>query len=265
VVRRKTGSLLEHLKQKGLTSRPIMRRRLVGRKVHNQHAIILLIKKTMTTIKNLSTATQAAILCAALVLTFLFASTVQAATLYRSLDVGMSGSDVSALQTYLASDVSLYPQGLVTGYYGSLTRSAVMKFQTRHGISAVGRVGPITLAALNLRMSSAPAAQSDNAGAPIISGVSLNISKNGATISWNTNELAKGVVHFSTSPLTALENTNSVNLSGNTAMTDTNVRTSQSVSLSNLSADTVYYYSVYATDVAGNVSLTWPTSFRTTN
>src|SRR3989338_7152445 len=75
-----------------------------------------------------------------------------AATLNRQLQVGMSGSDVSALQTFLAADVTLYPQGLVTGYFGNLTKAAVSNFQSRNGISPVGRVGPVTLAVLNAQM-----------------------------------------------------------------------------------------------------------------
>ena len=36
--------------------------------------------------------------------------------LYRQLSIGMSGSDVSSLQTFLATDSTIYPQGLVTGH-----------------------------------------------------------------------------------------------------------------------------------------------------
>ena len=43
---------------------------------------------------------------------------VFADTFNRELSFGMSGSDVSVLQTYLAHDASIYPQGLVTGYFG---------------------------------------------------------------------------------------------------------------------------------------------------
>jgi len=174
----------------------------------------------------------------------------------------MSGSDVSALQTFLASDPSLYPQGLVTGYYGFLTRAAVSNFQIRNGIQAVGRVGPVTLPVLNLQMSGS---LSDNAGAPVITGVSVNASRNSAIVSWNTNELAKGVVHFSPNPLTTYEGANSVNISGNTTMTDGNLRASQSVWVQGLSTSTTYYYLIYTTDQAGNVSVTWPTTFQTTN
>jgi len=183
-------------------------------------------------------------------------------TLNRQLDIGMSGSDVTALQTYLAADPSLYPQGLVTGYFGTLTSAAVSNFQARNGIAVVGRVGPITLAALNVKMAGG---LSDNAGAPVITAVAVGASRNSATVSWGTNELTKGVVYYSATPLSTYENSNSVTVSGNTAMTDTNLRMSQSVLLQGLQANSTYYYLVYATDVAGNVSVSWPSTFWTTN
>jgi len=70
---------------------------------------------------------------------FGLAFTANAATLTRQLELGMRGDDVSSLQTFLAQDVTIYPQGLVTGYFGSLTKSAVSNFQARNGISTVGR------------------------------------------------------------------------------------------------------------------------------
>ena len=55
-------------------------------------------------------------------------------TLYRQLQVGSRGADVSSLQTFLAEDPSVYPQGLVTGYFGFLTKSAVSNFQSNNGM-----------------------------------------------------------------------------------------------------------------------------------
>jgi len=183
-------------------------------------------------------------------------------TLNRQLDIGMSGSDVTALQTYLASDPSLYPQGLVTGYFGTLTSAAVSNFQARNGIAVVGRVGPITLVALNTKMAGGT---SNSGSAPVISTVAVGAGRNSATVNWNTNQYATGVVYYSTSPLTTYESNGSVNVSGSTAMTDTVLRTSQSVALSGLATNTTYYYLVYTTNQNGNVSVTWPSSFRTTN
>jgi peptidoglycan hydrolase-like protein with peptidoglycan-binding domain len=66
-----------------------------------------------------------------------------------SLDMGSRGASVTNLQTFLAQDTSIYPEGLITGYYGTLTAGAVRRFQARYGISTVGRVGPQTRAKIN--------------------------------------------------------------------------------------------------------------------
>ena len=182
-------------------------------------------------------------------------------TLNRQLQLGMSGTDVSALQTFLAQDATIYPQGLVTGYYGTLTTSAVSNFQARNNIATVGRVGPITLAALNAQM----AGGMSNANAPTISGVSVSTGSTAATVYWNTDQLAKGLVYYSTSPLTTYEHLNSVDVSGSTAMTDTNFRTAQTVSIQGLLSNTTYFYMVYTTNQAGYVTVTVPSTFHTTN
>lgn len=191
-------------------------------------------------------------------------------TLTRQLQVGSTGSDVSALQTFLAGDPTIYPQGLVTGYYGALTKAAVARFQTRNGISPVGRVGPATLPVIN----AAILADTTSGIAPIITGITAvpatsntntgtttNVSS--ATINWTTNENAKGLVYYSTSPLTLSEQINSVDVSGQTAMTDMAYRTSQSVTLQNLMPNTTYYYLVYTTGQTGNVTVSWPATFMT--
>ncbi len=72
-----------------------------------------------------------------------------------TLSSGAKGSDVSALQEWLAKDKTLYPEGTVSGYYGALTRAAVIRFQIKNGIIkssgdvGAGVVGPKTRAALN--------------------------------------------------------------------------------------------------------------------
>lgn len=69
--------------------------------------------------------------------------------LTRELGIGATGDDVTQLQAYLAADPALYPEGKITGYYGSLTVSAIKRFQAKYGISQIGRVGPQTLSKLN--------------------------------------------------------------------------------------------------------------------
>ena len=67
----------------------------------------------------------------------------------RQLRKGMSGDDIKALQEYLKGIPGIYPEGLVTGYFGSLTEQAVKRFQRKHDIEDVGEVGPKTRAKLN--------------------------------------------------------------------------------------------------------------------
>ncbi len=74
-------------------------------------------------------------------------------TVKRQLLYGRSGVDVKLVQTILSSDPTIYPEGLKTGYFGSLTRSAVQRFQEKYNIASVGtpgygEVGPRTKAKL---------------------------------------------------------------------------------------------------------------------
>jgi hypothetical protein len=63
------------------------------------------------------------------------------------LSVGSQDAQVTALQKRLIADGFL--SGSATGFYGALTQTAVEKFQTAHGISPKGYVGPSTRALLN--------------------------------------------------------------------------------------------------------------------
>ena len=66
--------------------------------------------------------------------------------LTRSLSRGSSGDDVRRLQEFLAKDKDIYPDGLITGYFGPLTETAVKKWQEKHGVESAGVIGPKTLA-----------------------------------------------------------------------------------------------------------------------
>ncbi len=193
-------------------------------------------------------------------LMFGLAMTASAATLTRELQVGSTGQDVSDLQIFLAKDSTIYPQGLVTGYFGSLTASAVSNFQARNGIANVGRVGPVTLAALNVQMNG------DNFS-PSMNSVNINPSNTTANISWNTNENSAGVAYYSTSPLSMVEGspTTGVTIGGTSLLVNTNLQSSHSATISNLNSNTTYYYVIYARDSAGNEAITWPSTFHTSN
>jgi len=59
----------------------------------------------------------------------------------RQLKSGIKGDDISTLQSFLARDMSVYPEGLITGYFGNLTKKAVQKFQEKYNIASKGKAG----------------------------------------------------------------------------------------------------------------------------
>jgi peptidoglycan hydrolase-like protein with peptidoglycan-binding domain len=78
-------------------------------------------------------------------------------------DIDTTGA-VKRLQTILAKDKALYPEGLVTGWFGPATLRAVQAFQKKSGIASsgtpettgYGAVGPKTAKALLILCSQAP-------------------------------------------------------------------------------------------------------------
>ena len=75
---------------------------------------------------------------------------------------GSQGENVTALQALLASDPELYPEGLITGFFGKATARAVARFQARHGLEQVGFVGPQTLKRLRELLQKNPIAFEDD-------------------------------------------------------------------------------------------------------
>jgi peptidoglycan hydrolase-like protein with peptidoglycan-binding domain len=67
----------------------------------------------------------------------------------RTLDLGATGSDVSALQIFLKGRG--YFTAEATGYFGPITKAAVMEYQGANGIDQVGTVGPKTRTLLNVQ------------------------------------------------------------------------------------------------------------------
>jgi len=67
----------------------------------------------------------------------------------KTLRFGMAGDEVKALQEFLSRLPDVYPEGLVTGYFGRLTEAAVKRLQEANGIETVGIVGPKTRAKLS--------------------------------------------------------------------------------------------------------------------
>lgn len=62
----------------------------------------------------------------------------------------VNNGEVKCLQEFLKNQGSeIYPEALVTGYFGSLTKSAVLRFQRKYGILQTGFVGVLTRTKIN--------------------------------------------------------------------------------------------------------------------
>ncbi len=191
-------------------------------------------------------------------------SSAQTTYFAAQMDFGARGEHVSALQRFLASDSTIYPEGIVSGYFGVLTQRAVSQFQAMHGLPSVGRVGPLTLAKLNSLAASG--GLSVDVTAPNILSLGVSTGAQGtAVLSWSTNEPARAKVYYSTNPIVMTEaNATAVEpvISG-AVVADTSLKTNPVISLSNLQATSTYYYVLSAIDASGNVTLTVPRIFRT--
>ena len=74
-------------------------------------------------------------------------TTTTACSFTRSLTMGASGADVTCLQQYLQGTGHFTFSGGATGYFGSITKSAVAAWQAANGVSpAVGYFGPVSQA-----------------------------------------------------------------------------------------------------------------------
>ncbi len=203
-------------------------------------------------------------------------SSSAATFLTSDLQVGSRGAQVSELQLFLAADASIYPEAKVTGYFGMLTKAAVMRFQARYGISTVGRVGPQTRAKINALGGlgeSISANVTGDVNAPMMSAVAVSyattsVNANASTttsVSWATNENARAKLFVSGSPILAAE-ANTVygepSLSGQ-VYADPSFSLIHAFPLSNLAPNALYYYRAMSIDASGNVSLSSQGSFMT--
>ncbi len=209
----------------------------------------------------------------AAVLLFALASTSVASalsTITTSLDFGARGGNVTSLQQFLATDSSVYPEAIVSGYYGSLTRAAVQRYQCKQGIictgsaasTGYGRVGPRTLAAINASIGGV--VSTGDVSAPIMSRVIPATTTSSATFTWTTNEPARGTIYYSSSPLPVLEGAQGVSATiGGQTVNESGFGYNHVLSVTGLSANTTYYFAAKSDDASGNVQLTWPTAVRT--
>ncbi|MEK7643090.1 MAG: fibronectin type III domain-containing protein [Patescibacteria group bacterium] len=196
------------------------------------------------------------------------------AAITNHLDLGATGSEVTQLQTYLATNASIYPSGLITGFFGPLTQAGVQRFQAAQGIvssgtpetTGYGRVGPTTMARINALMGSGSQVSWDTV--PVLSTPQVERTNTTATFTWTTNEPTQGQVYWDTTALRADEATGPRQqpyVSGALALDAGGSQTNHTVTVSNLQPNTLYHYLVRGVDSVGNMSMVWPNTFRTNN
>ena len=76
------------------------------------------------------------------------------ATIDIELGIGSRGNEVMKLQQFLATNPIVYPEGIISNYFGSLTEDAVVRFQKFYSLPLTGRVDLKTQTKINSIMSS---------------------------------------------------------------------------------------------------------------
>ena len=67
----------------------------------------------------------------------------------KNLGLGTKNEDIRKLQSFFSRCSDFYPDKYVTGYFGSATNEAVVKFQAAYKLPQTGFVGPLTIRKLN--------------------------------------------------------------------------------------------------------------------
>ena len=183
-----------------------------------------------------------------------------------TLSPGNSGAAVSELQSFLASDTSVYPESLVTGFYGELTAAAVQRFQCKQNIvcdgsvdtTGYGRVGPVTLAKIqSMQTPGVPNTGSsfmDDSG-PLMTAEIVTTSSTTANITWTTNEPSENAVLYASAWPFYIGNAKSAWSSTFTTVAN--------VTITGLLPNHTYAYVRQSVDATGNVQYAIGHAFTT--
>ena len=158
----------------------------------------------------------------------------------RDLKLGSSGDDVKALQKVLASIAGIYPEKLVTGYYGSLTEKAVGRLQVKYKLTSSGVVSGDTLKKVN-------ELQSESNTAPTISALTITpLSYSSSMVSWKTDQLSTTEIFYSSAPFTTT--------SDKLTVKDMTLSRSHAVEITRLSPSTKYYFTIVSANTVSHES-----------
>ena len=115
-----------------------------------------------------------------------------------TLKVGSRGADVSTLQSFMASGKDIYPSGLVTGYFGALTKNAVIQLQLAYDLVADGIAGLNTRNKVN---SVIAIGQGMDVSAPIVYNLTVSPSGRNEYFTFTSNELVKTTIFYDVNPI----------------------------------------------------------------
>jgi hypothetical protein len=181
-----------------------------------------------------------------------------------TLKVGSKGQDVSTLQNFMATNKDSYRAGLVTGYFDSVTKNAVIQFQLAYNLMADGIAGPVTNTKVNNIII---AGRGMDLYAPAINNLLVNISGRSINVTFNSNELVKATLLYNTEPLSLRDLGILFRTPTNKGamVVDDTFSISKQFVVSNLFSNSNYNYTIVVTDTSGNDTVLFPKVFRTGN
>lgn len=100
------------------------------------------------------------------------------------LKLGMRGGEIEVLQEFLQKAGWGIPNdGPVTGFFGAVTKKAVIKFQESQGLETTGETGPLTREFINSLFASglAPSVVAKNSAASTVTSASVNVASGVST------------------------------------------------------------------------------------
>lgn len=177
-----------------------------------------------------------------------------------TLKYGSKGSNVKALQAFMASNNDIYPGGSQDGSFGPATKAGVIQFQLAYNLTPDGIVGGGTRGVINNLISNGT---NLDTFAPAINNLSVLPVGRNVNISFTSDEPVMSIVYYDTNNLTwrdwdEREMSLKVPEITGTRNTDLAFSNTKQFTLSNLSPNTVYHYTVLVKDRSGNTTLIWP-------
>lgn len=177
-----------------------------------------------------------------------------------TLKYGSKGSNVKALQAFMASNNDIYPSGSQDGSFGPATKAGVIQLQLAYNLTPDGIVGGGTRGVINNLISNGT---NLDTYAPAINNLSVAPVGRNVNISFTSDEPVMSIVYYDTNNLTwtnwdQREMSLKIPEITGTKNTDLAFTANKQFTLSNLSPNTVYHYTVLAKDKSGNVTLIWP-------